>query len=186
MEVLPLEIIGCKIFNQLFKDRDFNVKNFFGLQFLNKYLYSVVNSPVILQDMCRIKNIHHPNIKSLSVKELKSLIINRLYLHKFNIGRHWLPNNMFGQPDNDDFNNSSITTNFNGIFEKIEIKDSNGTIVLSVTNEEKKLYNLSLKIERHVLFDGIYAIYFNLNNIIDPLFWTNLNDYKIKILGIVY
>lgn len=187
MEILPIEIFG-KIFNTIFKERDFNIKDFFQLQSLSKYFYCSVNSPYILKNICKIKNINYSKIKSLSNSELKSLIIHRLYLHKFNIGRQWLPNNMVRQPvDFYDFNqNSCVTTKFDGIFEKVEIKDKNDNIILSVSNKENDLFNLSVKVERHELFDDVYEVHFYLNDNAQSIFWTNLNDYKIKILGIVY
>ena len=93
----------------------------------------------------------------------------------------------FNHLDIDDFNNiNTLTTNFNGEFDKISIKDKEDNLVLDLTNDKTKLNNLKIIIERHELFHNVYAIYFKINNNNNELAYSNLNDYKVNILGVVY
>jgi len=149
-----------------------------------------VNSRVVLEEICKHKKLVIRDIKKIPIIDLKKLIVRRLYVHKFNIGYNWLPSSMRNYNDNDNYNdwnnNSTLKTTFNGIFDKIDIHDRENTSIISVTNKEKGLNNLTITIHRHEHFEDMYAIYFNINDNNDPLFWTNLSDYKINILGIMY
>lgn len=188
METLPIELFS-KIFNPIISQNNFSIKKFFELQYLSKYFCTVVNSNTVLTDICKIKKIYSNDLKEASYVDIKKHLLIRLYNHKYNFGYDWLPNYMrFNHFDIDDFNNTNtLTTNFNGEFDKISIRDKEDNLVLDLTNDKTKLNNLKIIIERHELFHNVYAIYFKINNNnSNELAYSNLNDYKVNILGVVY
>jgi hypothetical protein len=187
MESLPIELF-TKIFTPIISEKNFNVKKFLELQYISKSFYELINSYALLIDVCKIKSIYNTNLKSFNIKDLKNFILLRLYDHKYNFGYNRLPYYMrLNQFDMEDFNiNNILTTNFNGEFDKIIIKDSENNIVLDLSNDKTRLNNFKVVIKKHELFMDIYAIYFKLNNNDNYLAYSNLNDYKVNILGVVY
>ena len=189
METLPIELFS-KILYPIINDKNFNIRTFFELQYLSKYFYKMVNSHTVLTDICKIKKIYNKDLKESSYLFIKKHIFNRLYNHNYNFGYNWLPNYMrFNHVDIDEFNqNNTLTTNFQGSFEKILIRDKENNVVLDLSNDKITLNHLKIIIERHELFHNVYSIYFKVNNNDNEnsLAYTNLNDYKVKILGVVY
>lgn len=188
MDQLPIELFS-KIWQPIINDKNFNVRQFFDLQYLSKYFYTVINSQTMLIDICKIKKIYNKKLREESYLFLKKHIFNRLYNHDYNFGYNWLPNYMrFNHFDIDEFNqNNTLTTNFEGKFEKVVIKDKENNVVLDLSNDKKSLNHLKIIIERHELFHNVYSIYFKVNNNLDnSLAYANLDDYKVKILGVVY
>lgn len=184
METLPIEIIGRKIFPIVFSDKDFCIHNFLRLQLISPYFYWLINSNIVLDEICKTKNLVIKNKKDLSIKQLQKEIFNRLYVHTLNIGYNWLPIYMREQPENyDDWhNNHSIKTKVVGKFKNLKIKDRRKNIIYKKNN----LNQISILIERHEHFEDMYAVYFKINDDHEASFWTNLDDYKIEILGILY
>ena len=187
METLPLEIIGGKILPYVFKDKDFCILNFFRYELISKYFHWVVNSKFVLDSICKIKNVNLDN--NLSIIDLKKLIFERLYVHNFNIGYSSLPHYMLAPRNNyeDLFNNNTLRINICGKFDQINIKNKNNFDIFEEKRIDKNYFEeITILIKRHEYFEDMYAVYFNLNGDTKPLFWTNLDDYKISVLGVVY